>query len=65
VYYGKLIGDVAALASGAAVSHDAIYWTATLLGLGATIAVSVVLARTATHALREAAVPLPGTIQER
>jgi uncharacterized membrane protein YdjX (TVP38/TMEM64 family) len=59
VYYGKLIGDVAALASGASVPHDAVYWTATLLGLSATIAVSVVLARTATRALRDATIVLP------
>lgn len=56
VYYGKLIGDVAALAGGAAVPHDRLYWTATLLGLAATVAVSVVLARVATRALREASV---------
>ena len=56
VYYGKLIGDVAALAGGAEVPHDAVYWTTTLLGLGATMAVSVVLARIATRALREASV---------
>jgi hypothetical protein len=54
VYYGKLIGDVAALAAGTPVPHDAVYWTATLLGLGATIALSIVLARVATRALREA-----------
>jgi uncharacterized membrane protein YdjX (TVP38/TMEM64 family) len=56
VYYGKLLGDVAALASGADVPHDAVYWTATLLGLTATMAVSVVLARIATRALREASI---------
>ncbi|MCC6847433.1 MAG: TVP38/TMEM64 family protein [Deltaproteobacteria bacterium] len=54
VYYGKLLGDVAALASGAEAPRDAVYWTATLLGLGVTMAVSLVLARTATRALREA-----------
>jgi uncharacterized membrane protein YdjX (TVP38/TMEM64 family) len=56
VYYGKLIGDVAALAGGAEVPHDGLYWTATLVGLAATLAVSVVLARTATRALRAASV---------
>ena len=61
VYYGKLIGDVAALASGAAVPHDRIYWTATLLGLAATVGVSVMLARVATRALREASI-LPTAI---
>lgn len=59
VYYGKLIGDVAALASGAEVPHDAVYWTATVFGLGATIAVSIVLARIATRALREASIGAP------
>lgn len=59
VYYGKLVGDVAALAGGADVPHDAVYWTATLLGLGATMAVSIVLARIATRALREASVGPP------
>ncbi len=59
VYYGKLIGDVAALASGAPVPRDAVYWTATLLGLAATVAVSVVLARVATRALRVASIVPP------
>ncbi|MCC6766703.1 MAG: TVP38/TMEM64 family protein [Deltaproteobacteria bacterium] len=54
VYYGKLIGDVAALASGAEAPRNAVYWTATLLGLGTTMAVSVALARAARRALREA-----------
>jgi len=59
VYYGKLIGDVAALAGGAPVPHDRLYWTATLLGLTATVAVSVMLARVATRALRAASVVAP------
>jgi uncharacterized membrane protein YdjX (TVP38/TMEM64 family) len=59
VYYGKLIGDVAALASGAAPEHDRTYWLVTGLGLAATIAASVVLARIATRALREASVVPP------
>jgi uncharacterized membrane protein YdjX (TVP38/TMEM64 family) len=56
VYYGKLIGDVAALARGTSVPHDRLYWITTLLGLGVTIAVSVMLARFATRALREASI---------
>jgi uncharacterized membrane protein YdjX (TVP38/TMEM64 family) len=56
VYYGKVIGDVAALASGAPIPRDAVYWTATIGGLLATIAVSIVLARVATHALSNASV---------
>jgi uncharacterized membrane protein YdjX (TVP38/TMEM64 family) len=59
VYYGKMIGDVAALAAGAEVPRDAVYWTATVLGLTATAVVSVMLARIATRALREASVPVP------
>jgi uncharacterized membrane protein YdjX (TVP38/TMEM64 family) len=59
VYYGKLIGDVAALASGAPVPHDAVYWTATVGGLLATITVSVALARIATRALRDASIVPP------
>jgi uncharacterized membrane protein YdjX (TVP38/TMEM64 family) len=63
VYYGKLIGDVAALASGAPIPRDAVYWTATVGGLLATIAVSVVLARVATRALRDASVaPSPAAL---
>ena len=68
VYYGKLIGDVAALAGGAPVPHDGVYWTATLLGLMATVAVSLTLARVATRALREASLvppPLPATPSDR
>jgi uncharacterized membrane protein YdjX (TVP38/TMEM64 family) len=61
VYYGKLLGDVAALAGGAEVPRDRLYWTASILGLAATIAVSVVLARTATRALRAASVVPPET----
>ena len=59
VYYGKLIGDVAALAGGAPVPHDGVYWTATLLGLMATVAVSLTLARVATRALRAASLVPP------
>jgi uncharacterized membrane protein YdjX (TVP38/TMEM64 family) len=63
VYYGKLIGDVAALAGGAAVPHDRVYWTATLFGLAATVGVSVMLARIATRALRDASI-VPPTAEE-
>jgi uncharacterized membrane protein YdjX (TVP38/TMEM64 family) len=60
VYYGKLIGDVAALAGGAAPPRDAVYWVATALAVGATVVVSVALARIATRALRAASVHPPG-----
>jgi uncharacterized membrane protein YdjX (TVP38/TMEM64 family) len=60
VYYGKLIGDVAALAGGAAPPRDVMYWTATAVAVGVTIAVSALLARIATRALRAASVHPPG-----
>ncbi len=59
VYYGKLLGNVAALAGGAPVPRDALYWTTTLIGFGVTVAVSVLLARIATRALRSASVSTP------
>lgn len=61
VYYGKIVGDVAALASGASVPRDAVYWTVTLVGLGTTLVVSVVLARFATRVLRSASLVAPRT----
>ncbi len=54
VYYGKLAGDVAALAGGASVERGAGYWTVLLLGLVATIAVTTVVTRIARRALKEA-----------
>ena len=53
VYYGKLIGDVAALASGAAPEKN---YLVTGLGLVATIAVTALVTRIASRALREAAI---------
>ncbi len=53
VYYGKLIGDVAALAGGAAVERDAAYWAVLILGLIATVAVTTVVTRAARRALKE------------
>lgn len=54
VYYGKLAGDVAMLAGGAAVEKDAAYYAVLILGLVATILVTTVVTRTARRALREA-----------
>ena len=54
VYYGKLAGDVAALAGGAAVQKDGNYYLVLGLGLVATIAVTAVVTRTARRALAEA-----------
>ncbi|MFN8641343.1 MAG: TVP38/TMEM64 family protein [Candidatus Binatia bacterium] len=55
VYYGKLAGDVAALAGGAAVEKGAGYYAVLALGLVATIAVTAVVTRTARKALAEVA----------
>lgn len=54
VYYGKLAGDVAAAAGGAAPARGTGYYAVLALGLVATVAVSAVLARLARRALREA-----------
>jgi len=55
VYYGKLAGDVAALAGGAAaVQKDAGYYAVLGLGLGATIVVTTIVTRIARRALKEA-----------
>jgi len=54
VYYGKVAGDVAALAGGAAVSRGAGYYLVLALGLTATVAVTLLIARTARRALQEA-----------
>jgi uncharacterized membrane protein YdjX (TVP38/TMEM64 family) len=54
VYYGKIAGDVAAVAGGAGVGRGAGYWAVLGLGLAATVAVSTVVARLARRALAEA-----------
>ena len=54
VYYGKLIGDVAKLASGETIEAGAGYWVLLALGLVATIAVTTVIARLANAAVQEA-----------
>jgi uncharacterized membrane protein YdjX (TVP38/TMEM64 family) len=55
VYYGKLAGDVASLASGAgaAAERGAGYWAVMMIGLAATLAVTAVVTRLARRALRE------------
>lgn len=55
VYYGKLAGDVAALAGGAAVEKGAGYYAVLAIGLAATIAVTAVVTRTARRALQAVA----------
>jgi len=54
VYYGKLAGDVAALASGAAPERGAGYYGVLGLGLLATIAVTALVTRVARRALAQA-----------
>ena len=53
VYYGKLIGDVTALASGVSVERDAAYWIVMGLGLVATVVVTALVTRVARRALQE------------
>jgi uncharacterized membrane protein YdjX (TVP38/TMEM64 family) len=55
VYYGRVVGDVAALAGGAAPDKGVGYYVVTALGLAATIAVTAVVTRLARRALDEAA----------
>jgi uncharacterized membrane protein YdjX (TVP38/TMEM64 family) len=55
VYYGKLAGDVAAVAGGAAVARDWKYWTVLGVGLAATIVVTLFVTRLARKALKESA----------
>lgn len=53
VYYGKVLGDVARVASGVAMHRDAGYWSVLALGLLATVAVTFVITRTAKRALNQ------------
>lgn len=53
VYYGKLAGDVAALAGGAAPERGAEYYVVLILGLVATVVVTALVTRTARRALAE------------
>ena len=54
VYYGKLAGDVAAIAGGVAPARGAGYYTVLGLGLAATIAVTAIITRSARRALANA-----------
>jgi uncharacterized membrane protein YdjX (TVP38/TMEM64 family) len=53
VYYGKIAGDVAALAGGATVERGLGYYALLVVGLIATVAVTVVVTRIARRALRD------------
>lgn len=54
VYYGKLAGDVAALAGGAAPERGPEYYGMLIVGLAATVAVTTLITKTARRALAEA-----------
>lgn len=54
VYYGKLAGEVAALASGQGLERGPGYYAVLVLGLLATVAVTAVVTRLARRALQEA-----------
>jgi uncharacterized membrane protein YdjX (TVP38/TMEM64 family) len=54
VYYGKVAGDVARVAGGAAVPRGPGYYTVLGLGLAATVLVTTLVTRTARRALEEA-----------
>jgi uncharacterized membrane protein YdjX (TVP38/TMEM64 family) len=54
VYYGKLLGTVAAVASGTGVERGAGYWVILGLGIVATVAATALVTRMARQALREA-----------
>jgi uncharacterized membrane protein YdjX (TVP38/TMEM64 family) len=54
VYYGKLLGTVAAVAGGAEVERGWEYWAFLALGIVATVAVSAFITRKAREALRRA-----------
>ena len=54
VYSGKLVGDVAALAGGAAPEKGAAYYVVLGLGLVATLVVTIFVTRIARRALKEA-----------
>lgn len=53
VYYGKVVGDIAAVAGGAAPERGVGYWVVLGLGLAATVAVTTVVTRIARRALAE------------
>lgn len=53
VYYGKLFGEVAEIASGAAPDRDASYYVVLGIGFVATVAVTFVVTRVASRALAE------------
>ena len=55
VYYGKVLGDVAALAAGTKLERSTWDYLLLAIGLAATVAVTLVVTRLARRALKEAA----------
>ncbi len=51
IYYGRVIGDLAALREGAGPDRDLAYWLLLAIGLAATIGVTVLLTRIARRAV--------------
>jgi len=65
VYYGKLLGDVAAVAGGAEVEKGAGYWTVLGLGIVATIAVTWLITKKAQAELqKETEIPTAEDVAE-
>lgn len=52
VYYGRVIGDIAALAAGARAGRDATYYALLGIGLAATVVVTVLVTRIARRELK-------------
>jgi uncharacterized membrane protein YdjX (TVP38/TMEM64 family) len=63
VYYGKLIGDVAAVAAGAEVERGWEYWAFLGAGIAATLVVTWFITRLARRALTEAVEPVDGAAE--
>jgi len=53
VYYGKLAGDLATVAGGAGVEKGPGYWAVLILGLVATVGVTMLVTRVSRRALRQ------------
>jgi uncharacterized membrane protein YdjX (TVP38/TMEM64 family) len=53
IYYGRVVGDLAALSAGAGPQRDLGYWVLLGVGLAATIAVTIIMTRIAQKAVRD------------
>lgn len=60
VYYGKVIGDLAQVATGVAPPRGTMYWSVLALGLAATVVATTIVTRAARRTLRETGLR-PGT----